>query len=503
MATLCTRTFGGTEGSKATGSVQGPEPIKNDLTNALNSLNPSGTMVDGTSGGVAAQNCQTSFLNTLVGTNTANKTPIVGGGVTGTINNVSFNSSGNITLAGSTGITVSQDSSTNTVTITATGGVAPASHASTHIQGGADPLSGTIAVNVAGNVTGNVVGNATTATTATNIAGGSVGQILYQSAAGITGMLTTGTSGQLLQSNGAAAPSWVTNQTNSWASSKAYTVGQICYLSASPYIQLECVASGTSGSTEPTSFTVGLNLTDGTATWRVRDTRNISPAMSFSKVIITNTPTTITLASGALIGLRNSAGTRVINILTSSDITLTPTLAASTAYYLWLVHTTSTNTTTLVMTTTTTAPSYDYYRYLGGRFTDSSSRLYIINQSGKECNYIVDGTVLTGSRIIASGIVGNIATPTWYAVAVNDFVPTTSTHIILALNHNGGSGTLMVAPSNLYGVYNSASNPPFEIINAVYNLVEKFTMPLLSSNIYYASSASTNYLLCYGWIENV
>ena len=46
--------------------------------------------------------------------------------------------------------------------------------------------------------------------TATNIAGGSNGTIPYQSAAGITQMLAAGTSGQLLKSNGAAAPTWVT-----------------------------------------------------------------------------------------------------------------------------------------------------------------------------------------------------------------------------------------------------------------------------------------------------
>jgi hypothetical protein len=46
--------------------------------------------------------------------------------------------------------------------------------------------------------------------TATNIAGGSNGTIPYQSAAGTTQMLAVGTSGQLLQTNGAGAPSWVT-----------------------------------------------------------------------------------------------------------------------------------------------------------------------------------------------------------------------------------------------------------------------------------------------------
>jgi hypothetical protein len=48
-----------------------------------------------------------------------------------------------------------------------------------------------------------------TATTATNIAGGSAGTIPYQSAAGTTAQLAAGTSGYLLKSNGAAAPSWL------------------------------------------------------------------------------------------------------------------------------------------------------------------------------------------------------------------------------------------------------------------------------------------------------
>jgi len=54
------------------------------------------------------------------------------------------------------------------------------------------------------------VGSATTATTATNLAGGSNGTIPYQSAAGTTQMLAVGTAGQVLQTNGAGAPTWVT-----------------------------------------------------------------------------------------------------------------------------------------------------------------------------------------------------------------------------------------------------------------------------------------------------
>ena len=50
---------------------------------------------------------------------------------------------------------------------------------------------------------------ATTATTATNIAGGSAGTIPYQSAAGTTAQTAVGTAGYLLKSNGTSAPSWL------------------------------------------------------------------------------------------------------------------------------------------------------------------------------------------------------------------------------------------------------------------------------------------------------
>jgi hypothetical protein len=46
------------------------------------------------------------------------------------------------------------------------------------------------------------------ATTATNLAGGTASQIPYQSASGTTTFIANGTSGQILKSNGASAPSW-------------------------------------------------------------------------------------------------------------------------------------------------------------------------------------------------------------------------------------------------------------------------------------------------------
>ena len=54
------------------------------------------------------------------------------------------------------------------------------------------------------------VGSATTATTATNLAGGGAGYVPYQSGSGATSFLAAGTSGQVLTSNGVSAPTWST-----------------------------------------------------------------------------------------------------------------------------------------------------------------------------------------------------------------------------------------------------------------------------------------------------
>jgi hypothetical protein len=70
------------------------------------------------------------------------------------------------------------------------------------------PNLGTPTQLVGTNITGTAA--SLTAGSATNIAGGSNGTIPYQSASGATQMLAVGTAGQLLQTNGAGAPTWVT-----------------------------------------------------------------------------------------------------------------------------------------------------------------------------------------------------------------------------------------------------------------------------------------------------
>jgi len=65
----------------------------------------------------------------------------------------------------------------------------------------------TYAINISGNAS--TATSATSATTASNISGGSAYGIPYQSATSTTAILATGTAGQLLQTNGNSAPTWV------------------------------------------------------------------------------------------------------------------------------------------------------------------------------------------------------------------------------------------------------------------------------------------------------
>ena len=118
------------------------------------------------------------------------------------------------------------------------------------------PISDTIPT-LNQNTTGNAA-TATLATTATNLAGGAIGTIPYQTAAGATAQLSAGTAGQVLKSNGSAAPSWAA-------------------------VDLSSGTSGTlpvsSGGTGAATFTAGILRANGTSSF-----------------------TTITAPSGALVG---------------------------------------------------------------------------------------------------------------------------------------------------------------------------------------------------------
>lgn len=79
----------------------------------------------------------------------------------------------------------------------------------------------------AGTITATLSGSATSAGTATNIAGGVASQIPYQTGAGSTSFISNGNAGEVLTSNGTSAPSWqaVSGTTKAQAIAYAMTLG--------------------------------------------------------------------------------------------------------------------------------------------------------------------------------------------------------------------------------------------------------------------------------------
>ena len=104
---------------------------------------------------------------------------------------------------------------------------------------------------------GALSGNATTATTATNLAGGAASQIPYQSAAGTTAFIANGTSGQVLQSNGAATPSWVSAGTLAVTTISFGTTGLTPAVATNGAVTVAGTLATTNGGTGLTSFSSG------------------------------------------------------------------------------------------------------------------------------------------------------------------------------------------------------------------------------------------------------
>ena len=188
------------DGADVTGNISGSA---GSVANALTA----GTYLTsaGTFDGAAAR----TFAVDATSANTASKVvardasgDFSAGTITATLSGNATNVSGTVAIAnGGSGTTTAQG---------AMNAFAGAVTSGSYLRGnGSNVLMATIQAADVPTLNQSTSGNAATATTATNLAGGSAGTVPYQSAAGTTAMLAAGSSGQVLQSNGASAPSWV------------------------------------------------------------------------------------------------------------------------------------------------------------------------------------------------------------------------------------------------------------------------------------------------------
>ena len=108
--------------------------------------------------------------------------------------------------------------------------------------------------------------------TATNIGGGGAGQIPYNTGAGATAFLSSGTSGQVFQSNGTSAPSWVSQSslsvgtaTNATTSTTQSVGDNTTAIATTAFVQASYVGSPSQTWTDVTgSRNIGTTYTNST-----------------------------------------------------------------------------------------------------------------------------------------------------------------------------------------------------------------------------------------------
>lgn len=232
-------------------------------------------------------------------------------------------------------------------------------------------------------------------------------------------------------------------------------------------------------------------------------TPNTQIDISFSSSILCNT-SNYCIRTGSFSGTNNAAGTGVGGLDTGS-------LGASAWYYVYAISN-GTTTSTLLSTsaTTPTMPSGYVYKYrIGAVRTGGSSTFLRTLQKGKRAQYEVIGSSTTPNMpIVVSGTSGSPTTPTWTAVGISNYVPTTAPIIrgVLFGNSMDTAGGAIVAPNNSYGAYNSTTNPPpiaFSATAATDAMAIPFELVLESTDIYYASVEATAGVACMGWIDSV
>jgi hypothetical protein len=316
-------------GSAVTGAISGQA---GSVANALTL----GTYLTGTS-----YNGGTAVTATVDATdaNTASKVVardasgnFSAGTITATLSGNATNVSGTVAFAnGGTGETTRQ---------AAMDALAGAVTSGSYLRGnGSDVVMSTIQAGDVPTLNQNTTGNATTATTATNLAGGSAGTVPYQSAAGTTAMLAAGTSGYLLQANGASAPSWVAptvanNGTLTMAVSGTGLSGSASFTAnqagASSFTVTSNATNANTGSTIVARDASG-NFSAGTITATLSG--NASTATSATSATSATTATTATTANALATGNNyqvNSLGVGTAASGTAGEIRATNNV---TAYY--------------------------------------------------------------------------------------------------------------------------------------------------------------------------
>jgi hypothetical protein len=271
----------------------------------------------------------------------------------------------------------------------------------------------------------------------------------------------------------------------------------------------------------------------GTSTTQIATTQFVQQAVSATapasqvaaqscfknlKISTTGLSATVTVSYDELI-LGNGSGSYVVERSVSGSINTAATgaggldtgsLAASTWYSVWRIATTG-GTFAWLISLSATAPTmpsgYTLKARIGWIRTDGTANKYPLSmvQWGRRVAYkLASGSNLTALPAIASGGAGSVTTPTWVAVSTASAVPSTAWKIaITAATGSLAGGIISVAPSNLYGNFNSVTSPPPISTIASSGAIVSGELVLESSNLYWASNTNTGLLIVTGWEDNI
>jgi hypothetical protein len=185
------------------------------------------------------------------------------------------------------------------------------------------PLSSPVFTgNITGNLVGNVTGNASTATTSTNIAGGGLGSLPYQTAAGTTSMIAGNTSSgkQFLTQTGngisATAPTWASLSSLDVTNALGYTPPNSSTTLSTNNLFDFVTATATYTISNPTKFNTVIMYTGTSApTFKLPD-----PAVNAGKILTIKYKNTN--GSGNRTMIINPNGTETVDTFTSYTVSV-------------------------------------------------------------------------------------------------------------------------------------------------------------------------------------
>ena len=187
----------------------------------------------------------------------------------------------------------------------------------------------------------------------------------------------------------------------------------------------------------------------------------------------------------------------------------TGSIAASTEYHWWAIYNPLTNAFDSMASLSSSAPTmpsgYTFKCRLGGNFTDGSKHPYSSSQRNDVFQYIMAaGSNLTVWRLAASGgAVGTITTPpTYVSVALGAYV--LSTAFKVSFSSMVQAGTVIVAPNNQYGGYDSTTKwPPAMTQSAASGTSNAVEWVIESTNLYWGNNGTQGGIAILGWRDNL